>query len=137
MYTAFDYADIMEFLNKKWKVRGRAWGWWWWFQGPARGCVQRVRRIAPRGCMSPVRARRLLSPAHLHLGTSPTLDHPPSAAQVADRSFESGEAAEAQDYLIKMPDRIRKLSERAAARKSKAKRVDVQFSWIFNRKLSV
>ena len=24
VYTAFDYADIMEFLNKKWKVRGHS-----------------------------------------------------------------------------------------------------------------
>ncbi|KIZ00474.1 acyl-carrier-protein desaturase [Monoraphidium neglectum] len=75
VYTAFDYADIMEFLIKKWKV--------------------------------------------------------------ADRSHESGDAAEAQEYLVKLPDRIRKLSERAAARKSKAKTAKTQFSWIFNRTLDV
>jgi acyl-[acyl-carrier-protein] desaturase len=36
-----------------------------------------------------------------------------------------------------MPDRVRKLAERAAARKSKAKPAQVQFSWIFNRPMTV
>jgi acyl-[acyl-carrier-protein] desaturase len=61
----------------------------------------------------------------------------PTPVQVADRSHESGDAAEAQEYLVKLPDRIRKLSERAAARKSKAKTAKTQFSWIFNRTLDV
>ena len=75
VYTAFDYADIMEFLVKKWRV--------------------------------------------------------------AERSFEGGDAAEAQDYLVRMPDRVRKLAERAAARKAKGKSVQAQFSWIFNREVPV
>ncbi len=76
MYTAFDYADIMEFLIKKWKV--------------------------------------------------------------GDRNHESGEAAAAQEYLMKMPDRVRRLAERAAARKTKAgKTAKAQFSWIFNRTVDV
>ena len=33
---------------------------------------------------------------------------------------------------MKMPGRVRKLSERAAARKAKAKKSPVEFSWIFN-----
>lgn len=49
----------------------------------------------------------------------------------------SGEAAEAQEYLCKLPERIRKLSERAAARKAKAKKNPVSFSWIFDRQLEV
>ena len=49
----------------------------------------------------------------------------------------SGEAADAQEYLCKLPDRIRKLSERAAARKSKAPKQEVSFSWIYNQKLLV
>lgn len=53
--------------------------------------------------------------------------------RVADRSGLSGEGAEAQEYLIKLPDRIRKLSERAAARKAKAQKHTESFSWIFNR----
>lgn len=59
------------------------------------------------------------------------------APQVADRSFTSGEAAAAQEYLLKMPDRVRKLAERANARKGKATPAAVQFSWVFNRQLSV
>lgn len=75
VYTAFDYADIMEFLIKKWRV--------------------------------------------------------------GERSHQSGDAAAAQEYLMKMPDRVRRLAERAAARKSKVKPVQVQFSWIFDRSLNV
>jgi acyl-[acyl-carrier-protein] desaturase len=48
-----------------------------------------------------------------------------------------GEAAEAQEYLMKLPARFRKLSERAAARKAKAKPARVQFSWIFDKPLEV
>lgn len=49
--------------------------------------------------------------------------------------FTSGTAAESQEYVMKLPERIRKLAERASARKAKAKKVDVQFSWIFDRNL--
>jgi acyl-[acyl-carrier-protein] desaturase len=56
---------------------------------------------------------------------------------VTERSHTSGEAAEAQEYLARLPDRIRKLAERSAARKGKAKPVRVQFSWVFNRQLDV
>lgn len=45
----------------------------------------------------------------------------------------SGEAAEAQEYLVKLPDRIRKLAERAQARKKKG--AVANFSWIFNREV--
>ncbi|KIY98647.1 acyl-carrier-protein desaturase [Monoraphidium neglectum] len=75
VYTPMDYADIMEFLIKKWKV--------------------------------------------------------------ADRSHESGDAAEAQEYLVKLPDRIRKLAERTAARRTKAKPLEASFSWIFDRPLTI
>lgn len=49
----------------------------------------------------------------------------------------TGEAAEAQEYLMKLPTRIRKLSERAAARKAKGPKNDVSFSWIFDQKLAI
>lgn len=49
----------------------------------------------------------------------------------------TGEAAEAQEYLMKLPTRIRKLSERAAARKAKGPKKDVSFSWIFDQKLAI
>jgi hypothetical protein len=38
---------------------------------------------------------------------------------------------------MKMPDRVRRLAERAAVRKAKVKPVQVQFSWIFNRPMSI
>ena len=62
---------------------------------------------------------------------------PPNPPKVADRSFESGDAAAAQEYLVRMPDRVRKLAERANARRSKAKPAAVQFSWIFDRPMMV
>jgi acyl-[acyl-carrier-protein] desaturase len=43
----------------------------------------------------------------------------------------------AQDYLMQLPARIRKLAERAAMRKKKAKKSLVKFSWIFNTPLEV
>lgn len=54
---------------------------------------------------------------------------------VPKRQGISGEAAEAQEYLIKLPDRIRKLTERANARKKKG--VTANFSWIFNRQVAL
>lgn len=47
------------------------------------------------------------------------------------------QAAEAQEYLCNLPPRIRKLAERASSRKAKLAPVDVTFSWIFNRKLTL
>lgn len=76
VYTAFDYADIMEHLIKRWEV--------------------------------------------------------------ADVSGLGGEAAADQEYLMKLPNRIRKLAERAASRKAKAeKHKEVQFSWIYDRPLDL
>lgn len=48
------------------------------------------------------------------------------------------QACEAADYLIKLPDRIRKLTERAAARKAKAsKGATSKFSWVFDREVAL
>lgn len=53
----------------------------------------------------------------------------------------SGDAAGAQEYLVKLPERIRKLAERAGARKvAKAKTANAThatFSWIFGREVSL
>lgn len=43
------------------------------------------------------------------------------------------QACEAAEYLVKLPDRIRKLSERAAARKQKSKGSMANFAWVFDR----
>lgn len=49
-----------------------------------------------------------------------------------------GQAAEAQEYLVGLPNRIRKLAERSAARKAKAAKVThATFSWIFGREVSL
>lgn len=64
------------------------------------------------------------------------MDHLNSRWLVADREHLSGDAAGAQDYLMKLPDRIRKLSERAYARKKKQQGTS-QFSWIFNREVEL
>lgn len=43
------------------------------------------------------------------------------------------QACEAADYLVKMPDRIRKLAERSNARKQKNKGQTSPFAWVFDR----
>lgn len=79
VYTASDYADIMEHLIKRWDIENR---------------------------------------------------------QL------SGDAAAAQEYVCKLPPRIRKLAERAASRKKAAQKKAgesnrEQFSWIFNREVQL
>jgi len=56
---------------------------------------------------------------------------------VPNRTGLNSEAAEAQEYLCKLPERIRKLVERAGARKAKVKKEQVSFSWIFNKEVTV
>eukprot|EP01024_Parvocaulis_polyphysoides_P042069 TRINITY_DN3854_c0_g3_i4.p1 TRINITY_DN3854_c0_g3~~TRINITY_DN3854_c0_g3_i4.p1 ORF type:complete len:404 (-),score=66.68 TRINITY_DN3854_c0_g3_i4:386-1597(-) len=70
VYTAFDYADIMQFLVRRWKI--------------------------------------------------------------AEIKNLSGEAQQAQDYVCRLPSRIRKLAERSAERKSKQYQEE-SFSWIYGR----
>ncbi|EFN56251.1 hypothetical protein CHLNCDRAFT_35190 [Chlorella variabilis] len=65
------------------------------------------------------------------------MEHLVARWDIEHREGLRGEAAEAQEYLMKLPTRFRKLSERAAARKSKAQPARVQFSWIFNREVKV
>ncbi|GAA0157993.1 hypothetical protein LIER_15130 [Lithospermum erythrorhizon] len=73
VYTARDYADILEFLVGKWKV--------------------------------------------------------------ADLTGLSGDGRKAQDYLCKLPQRIRRLEERAQSRAKEAP--SIPFSWIFDRKVEL
>lgn len=53
--------------------------------------------------------------------------------EVAGREGLSGEAAAAQEYLVKLPDRIDRLSERAMARKAKGPTASAKFSWVYDR----
>lgn len=61
------------------------------------------------------------------------MDHLVNRWRVKERQHLKGEAAEAQDYLVKLPDRIRKLTERANARKQKSRGQEAAFSWVFDR----
>lgn len=75
VYTAYDYADIMEHLIKRWAI--------------------------------------------------------------ADRTGLTGEAAKEQEYLVALPGRVRKLSERMYARRRKAAVNEGKFSWIYDRPVSL
>lgn len=72
-YDAFDYADIVDYLNKTWDI--------------------------------------------------------PNVSGL------SGEAAAAQEYVLAVPNRIRKLAERTKTRKNKE--LSARFSWVFNREVSL
>ena len=52
---------------------------------------------------------------------------------VANRTGLSGDAAGEQEYLMKLPDRIRKLAARAAQRKKKGATQHGKFSWVYDR----
>jgi len=73
VYTAFDYADIMEHLNSRWEIES--------------------------------------------IGGL------------------SGAAAEAQEYVLKLPNRFRKLAERQAKKDAKTTREPVAWSWLNDRKV--
>ena len=55
--------------------------------------------------------------------------------KIADVQGLSGEAAEAQEYLMKQPARIRRLTEFAAKKAAKKESVKESFSWIFGREI--
>lgn len=56
---------------------------------------------------------------------------------IADRAGLTGDAAEAQEYLMKLPNRIRRLTERATARKNKSKVIEAPFSWVYGRQVTL
>jgi acyl-[acyl-carrier-protein] desaturase len=61
------------------------------------------------------------------------LEHLLQRWEIADQQGLSGEAAKEQEYLMKLPARIRKLSERALVRRQKVPKQDAKFSWIYDR----
>ena len=65
------------------------------------------------------------------------MEHLVKRWEIAGRDFKTGEAAENQEYVMKLPERIRKLSERAAARAAKQPKKPVKFSWINKRELVI
>merc|ERR1712222_180361 len=60
------------------------------------------------------------------------LDHCNEHWLIKDRTFK-GNAGKSQEYVLKLPDRIRKLAEMADRRKKKKPAQDTQISWVFNR----
>eukprot|EP01025_Chloroclados_australasicus_P036036 TRINITY_DN36663_c1_g1_i1.p1 TRINITY_DN36663_c1_g1~~TRINITY_DN36663_c1_g1_i1.p1 ORF type:complete len:397 (+),score=57.24 TRINITY_DN36663_c1_g1_i1:225-1415(+) len=72
VYTAFDYANIMQFLVRRWKI-------------------EHLRNLSPEG-------------------------------------------QQAQEYVCKLPDRIRRLAERQQSRKQKQQQTE-SFSWIYDREV--
>ena len=65
------------------------------------------------------------------------IDHLLGRWEVQGRNVVSGEAAEAQAYLMTLPARIRKLAERAGARKAKAPKAPVKFSWVYDKPVTI
>nr|AGF90968.1 chloroplast stearoyl-ACP-desaturase [Chlamydomonas sp. ICE-L] len=61
------------------------------------------------------------------------MDHLIKRWHIADLSVGAGDAAASQEYVLKLPNRIRKLAERANARKDKGKKSN--FSWVFGREV--
>lgn len=49
----------------------------------------------------------------------------------------SAEALQAQEYLCNLPVRFRKLAERKSSKRKVAKRSDVSFSWLYDRKVAL
>lgn len=49
----------------------------------------------------------------------------------------TGQAADAQQYLISMPNRVRKLAERANVRKQRQKGSTSPFAWVFDREVQL
>ncbi|KAL4444903.1 hypothetical protein ABPG77_003953 [Micractinium sp. CCAP 211/92] len=57
--------------------------------------------------------------------------------RVADLTGLNPKAAEAQEFVCNLPARIRRLAERKAVRKEKAKKNLVKFSWLYDRALAI
>lgn len=65
------------------------------------------------------------------------LEHLNMRWDVAGQTGLSGEAAKEQEFVLKLPDRIRKLSERALVRRQKLPKQDAKFSWIYDRPVPI
>ena len=107
-------------------------------------------RTHARGCTSCVRAPfvdaalPLCASFHQVYGPDDYCDimqHLNDRWAIASKSVKSGEAAEAQEFLMKQPERIRKLAAFATKKKkaatAKVGAVHENFSWIFGRAVEV
>merc|ERR1719420_1360275 len=60
------------------------------------------------------------------------MDHCNTHWGIAERTFK-GDAGKSQEYVLKLPNRIRKLAEMAERRKKKKAESESRLSWVFNR----
>lgn len=146
VYQASDYCDIMEHLIQRWDVEHR--------EGLRGDAAEAQARRAAAAAPPPRRRRRWRClrrlgrarapawPAHLSsallrldhvLARSVRVRAPPTPTTPTASTHRCSH--DPQEYLMKLPARFRKLSERAAARKAKTVPARVKFSWIFEREV--
>jgi acyl-[acyl-carrier-protein] desaturase len=65
------------------------------------------------------------------------LEHLISRWELEGMTGLSSEAQEAQEYVCKLPPRIRRLADRTLMRKEKSKKQEVPFSWIYDRTINM
>jgi acyl-[acyl-carrier-protein] desaturase len=65
------------------------------------------------------------------------LEHLMRKWKVGSRTGLTAEAQQAQESLMALPPRFRKIEERRAAKKSRGPREQIHFSWLFNRPVAV
>ncbi len=65
------------------------------------------------------------------------LEHLISRWELEGMTGLSSEAQEAQEYVCKLPPRIRRLADRTLMRKEKSKKREVPFSWIYDRTINM
>lgn len=130
-YTAFDYADIMEYLIKRWNIEGRR-----DLTGEVRAHAAALAAGAwPKAfCITSGLQHAVIDDTWYCTAAcvSATLQGLLLVCSL-DRSSCVLQACEAAGYLVKQPDRIRKLAERTNARKQKNKGAESPFAWVFDR----
>lgn len=107
-YTAFDYADINDHLLQRWNIANLTVGLL--LSVVCLSVVCQMIRVRTACTSTP-----LVLIAKCHCACAVTHTHPGilSILYILFAQGLSGEAAEAQEYLVKLPNRIRKLAERA------------------------
>ena len=65
------------------------------------------------------------------------LEHLISRWELEGMAGLSSEAQEAQEYVCKLPPRIRRLADRTLMRKEKSQKREVPFSWIYDRTINM
>lgn len=65
------------------------------------------------------------------------MDHLVQRWDLGHQTGLSAEAAEAQEYVCKLPQRIRTLAERTYVRRAKAKKSPVKFSWVYDKAIDI